>query len=202
MQLQDLRVYLVRHGETAWSLSGQHTGRTDLALTERGEAEAKALRPWLRGIEFTHVMSSPMRRARRTAELAGLSRAVEINDDLSEWNYGDYEGLTSAQIHEGRPNWLVYRDGTPGGESPDAVSIRADRLIQHLGTLKGSVAVFTHGQFGTALAMRWIALPVITAQHFMLGTASLSILAYSASHLDTRVIALWNGIPSVLRDSG
>ena len=201
MQLQDLRVYIVRHGETAWSLSGQHTGRTDIALTERGEAEAKALRPWLRGIEFSHILSSPLRRARRTAELTGLARPVEVDEDLSEWNYGEYEGLTSTEIHSGRPDWSVYQDGAPGGESPDAVTIRADRLIQNLGRLKGSVAVFTHGQFATVLAMRWIAQPVATAQHFMLGTASLSILAHSPSHPDTRVIALWNGIPSVLRDS-
>ncbi len=200
MQSKDPGVYVLRHGETAWSLSGQHTGRTDIPLTERGEAEAEALVPWLRGIDFTHVRASPMRRARRTCELAGLGRSVEVDDDLSEWNYGDYEGLTSAQIHKSRPDWAVYRDGVPGGETPDAISVRADRVIQHLGALKGSVALFTHGQFASALAARWIGLPVISAQHFMLSTASLSILAYNPSHPDTRVIALWNGVPSVLRD--
>ena len=200
MQPQDLRVYVVRHGETAWSLSGQHTGRTDIPLTERGEAEAEALVPWLRNVEFRHVLTSPMRRARRTCELAGLGRSVEVDDDLSEWNYGSYEGLTSADIHKSRHDWAVYRDGAPGGENPDDVSARADRLIQRLGALKGSVALFTHGQFASAFAARWIGLPLINAQHFMLGTASLSILAYNPSHPDTRVIAFWNGVPSVLRD--
>jgi probable phosphoglycerate mutase len=196
---QDLRIYLVRHGQTAWSLSGQHTGRTDIPLTEAGEAEAKALAPWLRGIHFGHVLTSPLRRARRTCELAGLGRSIEVDVNLEEWDYGKYEGMTSADIHRDRPAWSVYRDGAPAGETPDEVGDRADRVIAHLHTLHGNVAVFTHGQFASVLGVRWIELPVTQAQHFSLGTASLSILAYNPAHPDTRVITLWNAIPSVLR---
>jgi probable phosphoglycerate mutase len=200
LQSRDLRVYLVRHGETAWSRSGRHTGRTDIPLTEPGEAEAKALAPWLRGLHFGHVLTSPLRRARRTCELAGLSRTVEADADLEEWNYGQYEGLTSSEIHQDRPDWSIYRDGAPAGETPDRVSGRADLLIARLGTLHGNVAIFTHGQFGTVLGVRWAGLAVIEAQHFTLGTASLSILTYSPSHPATRTIALWNAIPSALRE--
>jgi probable phosphoglycerate mutase len=202
MQPSDLRVYVVRHGETAWSRSGQHTGRTDLSLSEPGEAEAKALAPWLRGTHFGHVLTSPLRRARRTCELAGLGPKVEVNADLEEWNYGKYEGRTSLEIHQERPDWSIYRDGAPAGETPDEVSNRADHLIAHLGTLHGNVAIFTHGQFATVLGVRWVGLAVIEAQHFSLGTASLSILAYNPNHPETRVIALWNAIPSALRDGG
>ncbi len=199
-QPSDLRIYVVRHGETAWSRSGQHTGRTDLPLTEPGEAEAKALAPWLRGIHFGHVLTSPLRRARRTCELAGLGRKVEVNADLEEWNYGKYEGLTSSAIHQDRPDWSIYRDGAPAGETPDEVSSRADHLIAHLATLHGNIAVFTHGQFATVLGVRWVGLAVIEAQHFSLGTASLSILGYNPNHPGIRVIALWNAIPAALRD--
>jgi broad specificity phosphatase PhoE len=202
MQPQDLRIYMVRHGETAWSRSGQHTGRTDMPLTEPGEAEAKALAPWLRGIHFGHVLTSPSRRARRTCELAGLGRSVEVNPNLEEWNYGKYEGLTSSQIHQERPDWSVYRDGAPAGETALEVSDRADQVIEHLNTLHGNIAIFTHGQFATALGVRWVGLAVAEAQHFSLGTASLSILAYSPSHPETRVIALWNAVPAALRDGG
>jgi probable phosphoglycerate mutase len=202
MEPQDLRVYTVRHGATAWSRSGQHTGRTDMQLTEPGEAEAKALAPWLRGIHFGHVLTSPLRRARRTCELAGLGRTVEVDADLEEWNYGKYEGLTSTEIHQDRPDWLIYRDGAPAGETPGEVSDRADRVIAHLTTMHGNVAVFSHGHFGTVLGARWAGLAVIEAQHFSLGTASLSILAFNPSHPDTRVIALWNASPAMLRNGG
>jgi broad specificity phosphatase PhoE len=202
MEPQDLRVYMVRHGETAWSRSGQHTGRTDMQLTEPGEAEAKALAPWLRGIHFGHVLTSPLRRARRTCELAGLGRTVELDADLEEWNYGKYEGLTSTEIHQDRPDWLIYRDGAPAGETPGEVSDRADRVIAHLTTMHGNVAVFSHGHFGTVLGARWAGLAVIEAQHFSLGTASLSILGYNPSHPETRVISLWNASPAMLRDGG
>jgi len=202
MQAHDLRIYMVRHGETAWSRSGQHTGRTDMPLSEAGEAEARALAPWLRGIHFGHVLTSPLRRARRTCELAGLGGSVEVNPDLEEWRYGQYEGLTSTQIHRERPDWSVYRDGAPGGETAAEVSGRADHMIAHLGKLHGNVAIFTHGQFAAVLGVRWVGLPVAEAQHFTLGTASLSILASNPSHPDTRVIALWNAVPAALRDGG
>jgi broad specificity phosphatase PhoE len=202
MQPQDLRVYMVRHGETAWSRSGQHTGRTDMPLSEPGEAEAKALAPWLRGIHFGHVLTSPLRRARRTCELAGLGRSVEVDARLEEWNYGKYEGLTSSQIHQDRPEWSVYRDGAPDGETPEEVSDRADQMIAHLATLHGNVAIFSHGHFATVLGARWVGLAVINAQHFSLATASLSILAYHPGQPETRVIALWNAVPAALRDGG
>ena len=201
-QPNDLRVYMVRHGETAWSRSGQHTGRTDMQLSEPGEAEAKALAPWLRGIHFGHVRTSPLRRARRTCELAGLGRAAVPDANLEEWNYGKYEGLTSADIHQTRPDWLIYRDGAPAGETPGEVSDRADQVIAQLTTLHGNVAIFTHGHFGTVFGARWAGLAVTDAQRFQLGTASLSILAYSPVNPETRVIALWNASPALLRDGG
>jgi probable phosphoglycerate mutase len=201
-QAQSLRLYMIRHGETAWSRSGQQTGRTDLPLTEPGEAEAKALAPWLRGVHFGHVLTSPSRRARRTCELAGLGRKVDVDADLEEWNYGKYEGLTNSEIEQDRPDWSVYRDGAPSGETPDDISDRADHLIAHPGTLQGNVAIFTHSQFATVLGVRWLGLGVIVAQHFSLATASLSILGYDPSHPTTRNILLWNAIPSALRDAG
>ena len=202
MQPQDVRIYMVRHGETAWSRSGQHTGRTDMPLSEPGEGEAKALAPWLRGIHFGQVLTSPTRRAKRTCELAGLSRGAEVSSDLEEWNYGKYEGLTTAQVHQDRPDWLIYRDGAPAGDTPGEVSDRADRVCARVAALHGNVAIFTHGHFGTVLGARWVGLPVIEAQHFSLGTASLSILAFHPSHPETRVLALWNAVPAVLRDGG
>jgi probable phosphoglycerate mutase len=202
IQPRDLRVYMVRHGQTAWSASGQHTGRTDIPLTAAGEAEAKALSPWLRGIHFGHVLTSPLRRARRSCELANLGSVVEVNADLEEWNYGKYEGLTTSEIHQLRPDWSVYRDGVPEGESADDVSARADHLIAHLGTLHGNIAIFTHGQFAAVFGVRWIGLAAVNAQHFSLGTASLSILAFNPSHPATRVIALWNASPAMLREGG
>ncbi|MBE0619731.1 MAG: histidine phosphatase family protein [Burkholderiales bacterium] len=187
-----LRLYLVRHGETEWSLSGQHTGRTDLALTARGEDEVRELAPRLREIQFAHVLSSPLQRARRTCELSGLGAAAAIDADLAEWDYGDYEGQRSVDIRKHRPDWNVFRDGCPHGESPAQVSERADRLIAHLRALAGNVALFSHGQFGCVLAARWIGLPLIEARHFALGTASLSILGHDPHHPEVAVIALWN----------
>jgi probable phosphoglycerate mutase len=186
------RFYLIRHGETAWSLSGQHTGRTDLALTARGEDEARALAPRLREIRFAHVLSSPRQRARRTCELAGLAAAAAIEADLAEWDYGDYEGQRSVDIRKQRADWSIFRDGCPHGETPAQVAARADRLIAHLRALDGNVALFSHGQFGCALAARWIGLPLIEARHFALGTASLSILGHDPHHPEVAVIALWN----------
>ena len=191
-----LQLYLIRHGETEWSLSGQHTGRTDIPLTARGEDEARALGPCLRVIQFARVLTSPQQRARRTCELTGLEREIEIEPDLAEWDYGDYEGRRSVDIRKERPNWNVFRDGCPHGETPEQVSGRADRLIAHLRVLDGNVALFSHGQFGCSLAARWIGLPVTEAQHFSFGTASLSVLAYNPSHPEVRVIARWNTAPA------
>ena len=183
-----LRLFLVRHGETAWSVTGQHTGLTDIALTAHGENEARALAPRLRMIAFTQILTSPLRRARQTCELAGCGAEARIEPDLVEWNYGDYEGKRTAEI----PGWNVWRDGCPHGESPENISDRADRLLKDLRPLSGNVALFSHGQFGSALAARWIELAVGEAQHLALGPASLSILEYESGHPTVPVIALWN----------
>ena len=193
-----VRLYLIRHGETEWSLSGQHTGRTDLPLTAHGEDEARALIPWLRPIQFARVLTSPLQRARRTCELAGLGAAAEVEADLAEWNYGDYEGRLSRDIRKDRPGWNVFRHGCPDGESPEQVSDRADRLIARLCTLDGNVALFSHGQFSRALAAQWIELSVVKSQHFSLGTASLSILGFDPAHPEVRAIELWNAAPAAL----
>ena len=171
-------LYLIRHGETAWSLSGQHTGRTDIPLTEHGEQDARKLAERLRTVKFSRVFTSPLQRARRTCELAGLGEVAEIEPDLVEWNYGDYEGQFSLDTRKKRPDWNLFRDGGPRGESPAQVSKRADRLIARVRALEGNIASFSHGQFGRALAARWIGLPVRQAQHFLLNTASLSVLGY------------------------
>jgi broad specificity phosphatase PhoE len=191
-----LKLYFVRHGETEWSVSGQHTGRTDIPLTPQGEDEARALAPWLKAIQFARVFTSPRQRARRTCELAGLGANAELEPDLAEWDYGDYEGKLSSDIRKLRPHWNVFQDGCPGGEMPAQISDRADRLIARLCTMEGNVALFSHGEFGPALAARWIGLQVVEGQHLMLGTASLSILGYSAAHPGVRVIALWNAAPA------
>jgi probable phosphoglycerate mutase len=187
-----LRLYLIRHGGTEWSLSGQHTGRTDLALTTRGRDEARTLEPILRAIQFMRVLTSPARRAQETCALAGLGGSAEIEPDLAEWDYGAYEGRTSCDIRQEWPGWEVFRDGCPGGETVDAVSLRADRLITRAAALSGNVALFSSGQFGCSLAARWIGLPVLQAQHLVLGTASISVLAYNPAHPDLPVIAHWN----------
>jgi probable phosphoglycerate mutase len=191
-----LRLYLVRHGETEWSLSGQHTGRTEIALTAHGEDQARAWDQELSTIQFVRVLTSPRQRAQRTCELAGLRSAAEIEPNLAEWDYGDYEGKRSAEIHQQRPGWNLFRDGCRGGETPVQVSDRADRLIASLAALQGNVALFSHGHFGRVLAARWIGLAVIEAQHFLQDPAALGILGYEPSHPEIRVIASWNGKPA------
>jgi probable phosphoglycerate mutase len=193
-----LRLFLVRHGETAWSVTGQHTGLTDIALTAHGEDEARALAPRLRTTSFARILTSPLRRARQTCDLAGFGAEAHIEPDLVEWNYGDYEGKRTTDV----PGWNVWRDGCPHGESPANVSDRADRLLGRLRTLSGNVALFSHGQFGAALAARWIELAVGEAQHLALGPASLSILAYESGHPTVPVIALWNSYPDPSANSG
>jgi broad specificity phosphatase PhoE len=187
-----LRLYLIRHGETEWSLSGRHTGRTDIALTANGVDEARKLGKHLQGIPFAHVLTSPLKRALQTCRLAGLANVPEIEPDLAEWDYGDYEGRRSADIRKERPDWNVFRDGCPGGETPAQIAVRADRLIARLRELDGNIALFSHGQIGSAIATRWIGLAVVEAQHFELSTASLSILSLDPHHPTVPVIALWN----------
>ncbi|MFI5348809.1 MAG: histidine phosphatase family protein [Elusimicrobiota bacterium] len=186
------RLFLVRHGETAWSQSGQHTGRTDVPLTARGEASARELGPRLNNVVFSAVLTSPAQRARRTCELAGLARTAAIEPDLAEWDYGDYEGMRSAEILRERPGWIIFRDGCPGGETPAQVSNRADRLIARLRALDGTAAAFTHGHFGRVLAARWIGLPIVEARGLLLSTATLSILGYEHDNPEEPVLALWN----------
>jgi broad specificity phosphatase PhoE len=185
---------LVRHGETAWSLSGQHTGRTDIPLTEKGEQDARKLAERLSTVTFSHVFTSPLQRARRTCVLAGLGEVAEIEPDLVEWDYGDYEGQRTADIRAARPGWNVFRDGCPGGESPAQVSERADRLIARLRTLEGNIAIFSHGHFGRVLAARWIGLEIRQAQNLLLSTASVSILGYEHNLAEVPAIVLWNAV--------
>lgn len=187
-----LRIFLVRHGETEWSLSGQYTGSTNIPLTANGEAAARRLGLRLRSIPFTRVLTSPLQRAQQTCALAGVSPAAEIEPDLGEWGYGDYEGRTPADILASSPDWNLFRDGAPHGETPDEIAVRADRLIVRLRLLQGNVALFSHGHMGRVLVARWIGLSVRQAQGFLLNTASLSILCYEHNRIEHPAIALWN----------
>jgi len=184
-------VYLARHGETAWSLSGQHTGRTDLPLTERGEHTARALGERLRGLTFARVFTSPLQRAARTCELAGFGAAAEIDSELVEWDYGQYEGRRTAEIHAERPDWQLFRDGCPGGESPDQIGARADRVVSRVRAVKGDVLLFSSGHFLRVLAARWLGLDPAGGRNFLLSTASLSALGYE-HHRAEPAIRLWN----------
>jgi len=185
-------VYLARHGETAWSLTGQYTGLTDLPLTERGERNARQLGERLRGLTFAKVYTSPLQRARRTCELAGFGAVAEVDPDLVEWNYGQYEGRRTAEIRAERPGWLLFRDGCPGGESPAQASARADRVVSRVRAVQGDVLLFSSGHFIRVLATRWIGLEVTdNARRFMLSTASLSAVSYE-NELSRPVIRLWN----------
>ncbi len=185
-------VYLARHGETAWTLSGQHTGLTDLPLTERGEQNARRLAGRLKGLTFERVFTSPLQRARRTCELAGFGAVAEIDPDLVEWDYGEYEGRRGADIRAGRPGWNLFRDGCPGGESPEQVSVRANRVVSRARAIQGNVLLFTSGHFIRVLAARWLGLePSADSRYFMLSTASLSGLGYE-NEISRPVIRFWN----------
>lgn len=186
-QIQD--VYLIRHGETEWSLSGQHTGITDLPLTAKGREVAKLLVPVLAKENFAIVLTSPLQRARDTCELAGLGDHAEIDRDLMEWNYGEYEGLTPRQIHAKAPGWMIFSDGCPGGESPEQIGARVDRLIARVRDLEGHVALFSHGHVFRVFAARWLGLPATAGRHFLLSTATLSILSY---YRDIPAVKRWN----------
>ena len=195
-----LQIYFIRHGETVWSLSGQHTGCTDLPLTPHGEVMARQLAVTLKGMAFSLVLTSPRLRARATCDLAGLGgsdgTAAQVEPNLAEWNYGDYEGLRTAEIHELHPGWDVWKDGCPGGEKPADAGRRADQLIARLRDLTGKVVLFSHGQFGRVLAARWIGLPVAQGHHFAIGPASISILSFERDHPQRPVILLWNAAAS------
>jgi probable phosphoglycerate mutase len=184
-------IYLARHGETAWSLSGQHTGTTDIALTERGERNARRLGERLRGLAIAKVFTSPLVRAARTCELAGFGSTAELEPDLREWNYGAYEGRRTAEIQKEKPDWQLFRDGCPGGESPGQVGARADRVAARVRAVSGNVLVFSSGHFLRILAARWLGLEPAAGRYFLLDTAALSALGYEHK-LSQPVIRLWN----------
>lgn len=188
-------VLLVRHGETEWSRSGRHTGRTDVPLNAEGRHAASGLQPILAGMRFGKVCCSPLLRARETCERAGFAAGVTIEPDLMEWDYGDYEGLTSEQIRQGNPDWLVFRDGCPGGESPQSVGDRADRVIQALRTAEGPVAVFAHGHLLRVLAARWLGQPASFGARLLLDTAAVSVLS---CYQDLPAIRIWNAPATAL----
>jgi broad specificity phosphatase PhoE len=185
-------IYVVRHGDTAWTVTGQHTGLTDLPLTPEGERQACGLRGRLKDTAFTTVLTSPLRRAQETCALAGFGSVAEIENDLVEWDYGKYEGLRSAEIHAQRPDWELFRDGAPGGETPAQVAQRADNIRTRVSSAEGNVLLFSSGHFIRVLAARWIGLePSSHCNSFLLGTASLSVFSYEHD-LSHPVIQLWN----------
>jgi len=187
-----LRLYLIRHGETEWSLSGQYTGRTDLPLTLHGEAAARKAGERLKNVSFAHVLTSPLQRARQTCALAALKPTPEIDPNLTEWDNGDYEGRTPEEIREAQPEWNLFRDGAPNGETPLQMSERVNRLIARLRTLDGNVALFSHGHLCRVLAGRWIGLSVQRSERLLLNTAAISILSYAHDRPDQPAITLWN----------
>jgi broad specificity phosphatase PhoE len=181
------RVFLIRHGETEWTLTGQHTGMTDIPLTENGRTLPRLLAPILAQVMFKQVLTSPLQRARQTCELTGLGERAEIDHELVEWNYGNYEGLTTKQIDATAPGWMLFRDGCPGGESPEDVGRRVDAVIERVRAVGNHVALFAHGHLFRVFAARWIGLPPGAGCHFLLDTATLSVLSY------------YRGVPAIKR---
>jgi broad specificity phosphatase PhoE len=179
------RAILIRHGETEWTLNGRHTGHTDIPLTEAGRAVARQLAPLAAKAKFSLVLTSPLRRARETCELAGLGSQARVDTSLFEWNYGEYEGLTTGEIQDRAPGWMLFRDGCPGGESPGEVAARADAVIARVHDESGDVALFGHGHLFRMLAARWLALPPVSGSHFLLDPSTLSVLSH------------YHGIPAV-----
>ena len=186
-------LYIVRHGETAWTLSGQHTGLMDIPLTERGQSNARCIGNVLRGKHFAYVLASPLERARQTCELAGFSSDVEVDPDLIEWNYGKYQGLRMAEIWTERPGWELFRDGCPEGESAADVGVRADRIVRLVRAFSQDVLIFSHGHFLRVLAARWLGLEPQAGKYFLLNTASLSMLGFE-QHITQPVIKVWNDL--------
>jgi probable phosphoglycerate mutase len=183
------QICLVRHGETEWSVNGRHTGKTDIPLTEKGRAMALLLEPILSGENYSFVLTSPLRRASETCELAGLGGRAAVDPDLIEWDYGEFEGLTTSQIHEKKPGWMIFRDGCPGGETPEEIGIRVDRLIAKAHCAEGNVALFAHGHLFRVFAARWLELRVMDGCRFLLEPATLNILGY---YRGTPAIRRWN----------
>jgi len=187
--LQEQKVYLLRHGETEWSLNGRHTGVTDVPLTKNGRMAAQLLRPILARETFGLVLTSPLQRARETCELAGHGERANVERDLMEWNYGEYEGLTTEQIRMTRPGWSVFRDGCPGGELPEQIGTRADRVLTKVRAAEGNVALFAHGHILRVFAARWINLSPSYGEHFLLDTATLNVLGY---YRESPAFKIWN----------
>jgi broad specificity phosphatase PhoE len=185
-----VNLFPIRHGQTVWSLSGQHTGTTDIPLTAKGRQLAERIRPLLAKETFALVLVSPMQRARETCKLAGFGDKAVIDSDLMEWNYGKYEGLTPKQINEVGPGWLIFRDGCPGGEAPEQVGARVDRVIARARAAGGDVVLFAHGHMLRVLAARWLGLPAGAGQHFLLNTGTLSVLGY---YREIPAVRIWNG---------
>jgi broad specificity phosphatase PhoE len=183
-------IFAIRHGETAWSLSGQHTSTTDIPLTDKGRDLARRLQPVLANEEIALVLVSPRQRAQETCRLAGLGARAIVEPDLAEWDYGGYEGLTAKEIHAEALGWLLFRDGCPEGESPEQVGARVDRLIVRARQSEGNVALFAHGHILRVLAARWIGLPPSGGQHFLLDTGTLCVLSH---YRDIPAIKIWNG---------
>jgi probable phosphoglycerate mutase len=186
----DVKLFAIRHGETAWSLSGQHTGTTDIPLTDNGRRLAERMRPVLAREAFELVLCSPMQRAMETCKLAGLGERAIIDPDLVEWNYGQYESLTPKQIRKSTPGWLIFRNGCPGGEAPEQVAARVDRVIGRSRAVDGNIALFAHGHVLRVLAARWIGLPPSAGQHFLLDTGTLCVLGY---YREVPAVQIWNG---------
>jgi probable phosphoglycerate mutase len=195
-----MRLYVIRHGETEWSRSGQHTGRSDIELTENGKAEARGIATRIKSVEFSSILVSPLKRAIETCELAGFKERAHTEADLIEWDNGDYEGRTAKDIRETRPGWNLFNDGCPNGESPGEVAVRVDRLINSLKAMHGNVALFTHGHLSRALAARWLDQPIEFAKYLLLDTASVSILCYHRDQHEQPAILLWNSSSVVLSD--
>jgi probable phosphoglycerate mutase len=195
------RITLVRHGQTPWSLTGQHTGRKDIPLTPAGEDEARRVGQRLQGHSFRAVLTSPLRRARHTCELAGFGSQAEEVPDLMEWNYGEYEGLRTSEIHQRRPEWHIFRDGCPGGERLEEVAARADRVVKRLLETGGDVLIFSHGHLLRILGARWAELPPQAAARFLLSSGSLSVLGQDPSFGD-RVVVEWNDVSHLEAKSG
>jgi probable phosphoglycerate mutase len=184
-------IYLARHGETVWSREGRHTGRTDLPLTQQGESNAQHLGERLAGLIFAKVLTSPLQRAKRTCELAGFGAVAEVDPDLVEWNYGEYEGVRTVEIRKQRPDWELFRDGCPNGESPADVAVRADSVVARLRGSEGNVLIFSSGHFLRILAVRWLGLEPLSGKYLMLGTASVSAVTYEHDLCDPAIL-FWN----------
>jgi len=192
-------VWLIRHGETEWTVSRRHTGLTDLPLTAAGEDQARSLRNCLQGASFERVFCSPLQRATRTCELSGYGSVAEVDRDLVEWNYGDYEGEKRPQILAERPTWIIFRDGCPNGELPEDIVARADRFLSRIRAVSGSVAVFSSGHFLRVFIARWLGLNPTAGGYFKLGTATLTVLGYDHNSIDEPVIRLLNESPGSMR---